>query len=94
MHYSSPLSIKIFAATIAAAASCLYDGSSLPYSRRAMAKMPQQRQLHSLSPCLRHNGGCSRVSRRFFWQKIRNLAAALVLAAAPFGDKFANCATT
>ena len=39
-----------------------------------------------LSPPLCHDGGCSRVSRRFLWRKIRKLVAVPVLAAIRFGD--------
>jgi hypothetical protein len=68
------------------------DGNSLARSRHAIAKMPQQRQPCSLSPRLRHYGGCSRVSRRLLWRKIRDTAARPVLAAAQFGDNFVFCA--
>jgi hypothetical protein len=46
-----------------------------------------------LSPNVRHNGGCSRVCRRFMWRKSRNLAAVPVLAAVHFGDNFAVIGT-
>jgi hypothetical protein len=48
-----------------------YSGSSLLHSRRAMPITLQQRHPPSLSPNVRHNGGCSRVCRRFLWHKIR-----------------------
>jgi hypothetical protein len=52
--------------------------------------MPQQRQPCSLSPRLCQYGGCSRLTRRLLWRKIRNMVAVLVLPAMPFGDNFRN----
>jgi hypothetical protein len=41
---------NMFSATIAAADLCPFYGENLPYSRRAMPIMPQQRQPRLLSP--------------------------------------------
>jgi hypothetical protein len=51
---------------------------------------PQQRHLPSLLPRLCQYGGCSRLSRRILWRKIRNSVAVPVLPAAHFGDNSAN----
>jgi hypothetical protein len=96
MHYSSPLSIKIFAATIAAAL-FLYDGSSFTRLCR------QRRKCHS-SASFTH---CRRVYAstvavlvfpavylRILRAKIRKSVALPVFPAAHFGDNFAICATT
>jgi hypothetical protein len=61
-----------------------------PIAATILPITPQQHQTPSLSPRLRHYGGCSRVSRRFLWRKSRNSVALPVLAAAHFGDKFAK----
>jgi hypothetical protein len=57
-----------------------------------VAIVPQQRHLPSLSPRVRHNGGCSRACRHLLWRKIRNLAAVPGFPAVPSGGNFANCA--
>jgi hypothetical protein len=69
-----------------------FRGGCSHIPRRAMPIVPQQRHAPSLSPRLRHYGGCSRVCRRFLWRKSRNSVARLVLAAVHFGDNCANFA--
>lgn len=81
-----------YAAGTAAAKGYGTNGGSILCSRRAIAKMPQQRQPPVLLPRLRHYGGCSRVYCRILWRKSRQLVARPVLAAARFGDKIANFA--
>jgi hypothetical protein len=54
--------------------------------------MPQQRHLPSLSPRVRHNGGCSRACRHLLWRKIRNSAAVPGFPAVHSGGNFANSA--
>jgi hypothetical protein len=68
-------------------------GGNLPRLCHAMAKMPQQRQPPSLSPRVRHYGGCPRVCRRILWRKWQSIAAVPVFAAVHFGDNSANPAT-
>jgi hypothetical protein len=77
-------------ASIAAAQGYDTNGSKLSPCRHAIAKMPQQQQPPSLLPRLRHNGGCSRVSRRCSARKIRIAAPSSRISAAHFGDKVAN----
>jgi hypothetical protein len=79
-------------ATIAAAQGCSTNGGKFSPFRRAIAKMPQQRQPLLLSPRVRHYGGCSPASRRFLWRKIRNSAPSSPVPAIHFGDNFAHSA--
>jgi hypothetical protein len=94
MLYTSLLIEKIFTAAIAVATPCRYDGGGLAYSRRTMPIPPQRRQSPVLLPPVRHNGGCSRVCRRFLSPKSCLSVAVPVFAAAHFGSKYAICATS
>jgi hypothetical protein len=82
----------IHAASIAAATPPATDGNNLPYCSHKLTPTPQQRHRPVLSPPVRHNGGCSRVCRRFLWRKLHTTVALPVLAAVHFGDNLANFA--
>jgi hypothetical protein len=65
-------------------------GGAFPSIRRAMAK-PQQRQPSRVFlPRLRHNGGCSRASRRFYATNFANSVAVPVPPAVKLGGNFAK----
>jgi hypothetical protein len=83
---------KLFCSDYSGSGPLSQNGGNVPYSRRESPFVPQQRQPPALLPRLRHYGGCSRICRRFLWHKIRNAAAAPVLAAVHFGSKTANSA--
>jgi hypothetical protein len=72
------------------------NGSNFPHSRHSIAQFAKRQIHHLLSPHLRHNGGCSRNSRRFlriFAHKSCNLAAVPVFPAIHFGDNSATIDT-
>src|SRR5690349_11594383 len=68
-----------------------YSGS-FPYCRHTVTPTPQQRHRPVLSPPMCHNGGGSRVCRRFLWRKLHTTVALPVLAAVHFGDNLAQFA--
>src|SRR5688500_12364761 len=76
-------------ASMAAAQGYSTSGGEFTPFRRAIAKMPQQRQPRLLSPRMRHYGGYSWASRRCFVRKIRDSAPSSRVPAIHFGDNFA-----
>jgi hypothetical protein len=87
-----PLCLRVFEPLCYALVFCHFGGCSRTF-RRAMPTAPPQRHLPLLSPNVRHNGGCSRICRRFMWRKIRTLAAVPVLPAVHFGDNLGRIGT-
>jgi hypothetical protein len=81
--------LENFAATIAAAATLSFCSGCFPACRRTVAKIAPQQFAPVLWPRLCQYGGASRICRRFLWRKSRHSVAAVVPAAAHFGDNFA-----
>jgi len=82
MRFSASLSLFVF--------TLHYLATTSPILAMQLPNTPQQRHSHLLSPRLRHNGGSSRVCRRFLWRKSRNTVALPVFAALHFGDNSAT----